>query len=145
MEEALTLISWDNLCEPTWHCQNGLYHKKKGKAGDAEAISTVARLLWYWEFQHEVLEYRHRFLIDYDERTAENMMREMRHSRLTLLNNARQSHATECRQTAKGQSVIPNYMATASSPDGKQRFWELAGSGNTDGEPLTTLDRGRTA
>lgn len=71
----------------------------------------IERLEWYNRFQNEVLDYRHRFLIDFDDHEIPLMSRDARRARLTLLDNAKRAYTLECRQRVRGQTVIPNFMA----------------------------------
>ena len=70
----------------------------------------IERLEWYNRFQNEVLDYRHRFLIDFDDHEIQLMSRDARSARLTLLDNAKRVYTLECRQKVHGQTVIPNFM-----------------------------------
>ena len=69
------------------------------------------RLEWYKRYQNEVLDYRHRFLIDFDTHEIILMSRDARSARLTLLDNAKRAYMKECQQKVRGQTVIPQYMA----------------------------------
>ena len=70
----------------------------------------IERLQWYNKYQHELLDYRHYFLIDYDSDNLQLMSRSWRRARLTLLDKAHHSYKKECKHKAVGQRVIPQYF-----------------------------------
>ncbi len=105
--EVILLLLCDHLCKPVWKGRNQLFHNSIPGATTAEQQLTAERLTWYHRFQNEILDYRHWFIIDYHIDEINKMSRDMWRSQLMLLDNAQQSYKTECKQTTKGQTVIP--------------------------------------
>ena len=68
------------------------------------------RLQWYIRHQHKVLDYRHRFLVDYDVDVIARWSRSIRKQKITMLDNARHWYTTQCNTRAKNQSTIHDWM-----------------------------------
>ena len=73
-------------------------------------LTLADRLLWYKRHQGEVLDYRHRFLVDYDEDKIHRWSRSVRQQKVTMLDNARHWYANECTTRARNQTTITNWF-----------------------------------
>ena len=73
--------------------------------------SLADKLMWYHQHQDEVLDYRHRFLINYTLSDVERWTRITRTSKVTILDNAMRFYKTECEQSAQQQSTIHDWLS----------------------------------
>jgi len=67
--------------------------------------------MWFHRHQDEVLDYRHRFLVDYTLQDVERWTRITRTSKVATLDNAMRFHKVECEQSARHQSTIYDWMS----------------------------------
>ena len=68
------------------------------------------RLEWYIRHQVEVLDYRHRFLVDYNTEVIQRWSRSTRRQKLTLLDNARKWYTTQCENRERNQTTIHDWF-----------------------------------
>ena len=66
--------------------------------------------MWYHRHQDELLDYRHRFLIDYSLSNVERWTRITQTSKVAMLDNAMQFYKIQCGQSARHQSTIYDWM-----------------------------------
>ena len=132
--ELLLTLLWDEICEPIWAARNNIKFHKKNFSSLDEMSTLSDKLHWYQRHQDEVLDYRHRFLVDYSSEDVGHWTRATRRAKLEMLNNARKFYEVECKQNAQQQTTIYNWMA---------RYKKLR-SGRIIGEGLTNAwDVGR--
>ena len=87
----------------------------------------VDRLNWYHRQQDKVLDYQHRFSVDYSIKDIEHWTRLTRQVKLTMLNNDRNFYETKSRQKTRNQSTIYDWM----------RQYKHLSSGEIIGDGLT--------
>ena len=109
MEDVLSSL-WDNMCERMWITRCNIKHSSNNKAAPHELQQLQDKLLWYLRHQDEVLDYRHRFLVQYKPEDVSCWSRASRRARLESLNNASQYYKNECTQRARGQSTIYTWL-----------------------------------
>ena len=68
------------------------------------------KLLWYQRHQDEVLDYRHRFLADFELFDLKRWSRATVRAHVKRLNNARRYFQRECKHQAINQSMINNWL-----------------------------------
>ena len=84
IDDILALI-WDQLFETIWHCRNDILYQPQNHVVSAETTQMIERLSWYKKYHHELLDYRHYFLIDYDLDSLQVKSQAWRQARLTLV------------------------------------------------------------
>ena len=99
---------WDDICEPIWSARNNIKHNERNFVTADKMITLANMLNWYHRPQDEVLDYRHRFSVDYSIKDVEDWKRSIRRAKLTLLNNAHKFYDTESQQKERNQSTIYN-------------------------------------
>lgn len=109
MEDVLSSL-WDNMCEQMWKTRCNIKHSPNNKATPHELQQLQDKLLWYLRHREEVLDYRHRFLAQYNPEDVSRWSRATRRAKLESLNNASQYYRTECTQRAQGQTTIFNWL-----------------------------------
>ena len=92
-----------------WITRCNIKHSSNNKAAPHELQQLQDKLLWYLRHQDEVLDYRHRFLVQYKPEDV-SWSRASRRARLESLNNASQYYKNECTQRARGQSTIYTWL-----------------------------------
>ena len=103
-------MTWDHICEALWKTRNMIKHSPDSHVAADEMTDLQSRLSWYLRHQNDVLDYRHRFLVDYSDESISRMSRTTRRAKLELLNNARTYYETECLQRATNQSTIFDWL-----------------------------------
>ena len=63
--ETLLTLLWDDICEPIWKARCNIKHNTKNISSLDEMSSLADKPMWYHQHQDEVLDYCHRFLVDY--------------------------------------------------------------------------------
>ena len=106
----LLSMTWDHICEALWKTRNQIKHSPESHVATDEMTDLQSRLSWYLRHQNDVLDYRHRFLVDYSDDSITRMSRTTRRAKLELLNNARTYYETECLQRATNQSTIFDWL-----------------------------------
>ena len=110
----LLSLLWDDICEPIWKTRCRIKHDTTNFSTVDEMSSLAEKLMWYQRHQDEVLDYRHRFLINYTLSDIERWTRITRTSKVTILDNAMRFHKTECEQSAQQQSTIYDWLRVSS-------------------------------
>ena len=108
--EAILSFLWDDFCEPIWFMRNEILHSTVSHVSTDDMMTLADRLLWYLRHQDEVLDYRHRFLVDYDENKIHHWSRDTRRQKVTMLDNARHWYTNECNTRAQSQTTITNWF-----------------------------------
>ena len=98
MDQVLDML-WD-ICKKVWTARNVILHSSKSFISVNVIKSAKDRLFWYHRHQHEVLDYRHRFLVDFTAEEVEKWLRSHREAKLEMLSNAQKYYDTECNQRA---------------------------------------------
>jgi len=109
MERLLTLL-WDTVTEQLWAERNQIKHSKESKTLEHDKSQQIDQLLWYLRHQNEVLDYRHRYLTDFNLKDVHRWTRHTRSTRLQHLHNARKYYETECKQKAQNQTTIFDWL-----------------------------------
>ena len=123
----LTLL-WDDICEPIWKARCNTKHSTKKISSLNKMSSLAGKLMWYHRHQDEVLNYRHRFLVDYTLSNVKRWTRITRTSTVAMLDNTMGFYKVECGQLACCQSTIYDWM----SRHKQLRSGQLIGEGLTD-------------
>ena len=110
MMETIISAIWDDICCPIWIERNNIKHSRDNCLVDTEMADLSDRLLWYLRHQDNVLDYRHRFLADFDPQDVRRWSRASRRAKLETLNNAREYFEVECQQKAQNQTTIINWL-----------------------------------
>ena len=109
--EAILSFLWDDVCEPIWFMRNEILHSTVSHVSTDDMMTLADRLQWYLRHQDEVLDYRHRFLVDYDENKIYRWsIRDMCRQKVTMLDNARHWYTNECNTRAQNQTTITNWF-----------------------------------
>ena len=66
-------MTWDHICEALWKTRNQIKHSPESHVADDEMTDLQSRLSWYLRHQNDVLDYRHRFLVDYSDDSITRM------------------------------------------------------------------------
>ena len=109
--EAMLATLWDDLCEPIWHKRNNINNGKASCARLDELDSLKDKLEWFSRHQNEVLDYRHRFLVNYTAEEINGMRKETRKKRVQHLQSAMNWYEVECSQRAKNQTTMYDWTA----------------------------------
>jgi ribonuclease HI len=109
MERILSLM-WDTINEQMWAERNSIKHSKESHTLEHEKIQQIDQLLWYVRHQNEVLDYRHRYLVDFTIEDARRWSRHTRSTKLQHLHNAREYYEIETRQKSINQSTIFDWL-----------------------------------
>jgi hypothetical protein len=134
MEFLLSKL-WDDICEPIWAARNNILHNKKNHVSKDEMIQLRDKLHWYQRHQDEVLDYRHRFLVDFSPEDADRWTRATRRAKLSMLDNARTFYKMQLHNRSKNQSTISDWVHSYT----KLRSGRLIGPGlrQSTHEPYT--------
>lgn len=108
--EAILRFLWDSICEPIWFIRNEIHHSKESCVSTDDMVTLDDRLRWYLRHQARILDYRHRFLVDYDVDVIASWSRSTRQQKITLLDNARKWYAKRCEIRARNQSTMHDWM-----------------------------------
>ena len=109
MAQVLSM-TWDHIYEALCKARNQIKHSP-GSHVLADKMSDLdSRLKWCLRHQQEVLDYRHRLLVDYTDDSIKRWSRTIRRAKLDLLNNTRDYYETECLQQAKNQSALFDWL-----------------------------------
>jgi len=106
----LLVMIWDHLCEPIWTTRNNILHSTNNYVTTDNMTSLKDKLLWYQHHQDEVLNYRHRYLADFEMFDLNRWSHATRRACVERLNNARRYHQRECKQRRVNQSTINNWL-----------------------------------
>lgn len=110
MEQMVSLV-WDHLCEQVWETRCSILHgNEKNAATLDEAKTTAEKLKWYLQHQNEVIDYRHRFLVDFTREDVDRWTLATRRAKLTLLTNASKFYTNWLEQQAEHQSTIHDWL-----------------------------------
>ena len=104
--EMLLTLPWGEICKPIWKAQCNIKHYTETFSSIDKMASPVDELTWYHRHQDEVLDYWHRFLVDYDLDDIDRWTRATRRAKVTMINNAMHFYKVKCQQTAPQQSTI---------------------------------------
>ena len=110
MMAQILSMTWDHICEALWKVRNKIKHSPDSLVLADEMTNLESRLKWYLQHQQEVLDYRHRFLMEHTAESIKRWSRTTRRAKLKLLSNARDHYKTECLQRASNQSTILDWL-----------------------------------
>ena len=102
----LVTLLWDDICEPIWKARCNIKHNTKNFSTLDDMASLVDKLKWYHQHQDEVLDYQHRFLVDYTLSNVERWTCVTRMLKAAMLDNVMQFYKVECSQSAHYQLTI---------------------------------------
>ena len=91
--------------------RNSILHYTKNHVSLDELTTMAEKLSWYRDNQHEVLDYRHRYLADNNETTIQGCSANLRRAQLALLDSARRYHNTEIGQRQQNQTTITDWFS----------------------------------
>ena len=97
---------WDTIMDPLWKERNEIKHNKDNEydAVDDERLS--ARIIWYVEHRHELVNYQDQFLAEIDLSRLSRMRRETKRRWIHNLDIARNAWEVEREQKSKNQQVL---------------------------------------
>ena len=105
MAQVLSM-TWDHICEALWKARNQIKHSPGSHVLADKMTNLDSRLKWYLKHHENVLDYKHRFLVDYTDDSIKRWSRSTRRAKLEILNNAQDYYETKCLQRANNQSTI---------------------------------------
>jgi hypothetical protein len=110
MMETIISALWDEICCPIWIERNNIKHSRDNCLVDTELADFSDRLLWYLRHQDNALNYRHRFLADFNPDDVRRWSRASRQAKLETLNNAQDYYEVKCQQKARNQTTIITWL-----------------------------------
>ena len=109
--EMLLTLLWDDICKRQSKTRCNIKHNTTNFSSLGEMSLLADKLMWYHRHQDEVLDYRHRFLIDCTLSNVERWNHITRTSKVSILDNTMHFHKIECGQLARRQSTIYDWMS----------------------------------
>ena len=73
---ALQCMIWDTITDPLWQERNDIKHQKDNVYDAADDEMLTARIVWYVEHRHELMDHHNQFLAEIDLTRLNRMRRE---------------------------------------------------------------------
>ena len=109
MEQLLSWI-WNDICEDAWNTRNHINNNTGNHALGDEMVTLKDKLFWFQRHQHQVLDYRHHFLVNFTVDDVERWTKPTRRAKLEMLRNAKDWYETECQQRAANQTTMYDWV-----------------------------------
>ena len=100
----------DIVLDPLWQEHNKNKHWKDNKYNKTDDEHLSARIVWYVEHRHEMVDHHDQFLMEIDLTRLSGMRREMKRKWIYHLNIARRAWEIEREQKNKHQQVITRFF-----------------------------------
>ena len=109
MNTLLRLV-WDTIMDPLWQERNEIKHNKDNEYDAADDERLSARIVWYVEHRHELVNYQDQFLAEIDLSRLSGMRRETKRRWINNLDIARNAWEVDQEQKRKNQQVLMRFF-----------------------------------
>ena len=109
MNTLLRLV-WDTIMDPLWQERNEIKHSKDNKYNAVDDERLSARIVWYVDHRHELLQHHDQFLAEIDLTRLSGMRRETKRKWISNLDTAKRAWEIEREQKGKNQQVLTRFF-----------------------------------
>ena len=112
----LQRMIWDMIMDPLWQERNDIKPRKDNAYDAEEDHRLTARIVWYVDHRHELVDHRDRFLVEIDLTRLGRIRRETKRRWIHHLDIAKQAWEVEREQKSKNQQVLIKFFERREIP-----------------------------